>query len=132
MIWRTYKVFGSGCCGVCTAVRPDMTVGEYLRADQQLSREATDDGHNGFVGTESVPTELAESLGVYRRAWFDPGPTASTPIREGWQAVTWRPNQYRMLVERMPAVAGMKIAEVEAASRGTIDETIAALMAEIQ
>lgn len=73
MIWSIYKVFGSGTCGVRTFVRPEMTVREYINAREELDELAKDDGHNGFIGTRSVPDEAAAARGIFRSAWFDPG-----------------------------------------------------------
>lgn len=75
MIWSTYKVFGSGSSGVTSWYRQGMTLAQCLEARDKLQNLATDDGDNGFMGTRSVPDDVAGEYGIYRELWSDPGTT---------------------------------------------------------
>ena len=99
MIFSTYHVFGSGSAGVSRFVRdPSITAAEYLRRCETLKKMATDDGHNGFVGTYSVPDEAAEFHGVRCVMWADPGPPQQLTL-DGFLRVEWGLQQVRYACE---------------------------------
>lgn len=64
MIMQIYRVFGSGHAALRVWVAPDLTVSDYVARMQYLQGLATDDGHDGFVGTRSVDDSLALSRGI--------------------------------------------------------------------
>lgn len=98
MIWSTYHVFGSGVSGTRTFVRPDMTAAEFIAAIDELLPLVTDDGHNGFMGTESVPDDDAKRLGIFRDYWADPGRTGTKAVA-GMVLVKWLTRAIRQAVK---------------------------------
>lgn len=72
MIMQIYRVFGSGQTVLRVWTDPTLTVSDYVSRMTHLQRLATDDGHDGLVGTRSVDDEIALSRGIETSTCYDP------------------------------------------------------------
>ena len=75
MIVSSYEVFGSGTAGA-HYVFPAESRRRILCILAAHWGERQDDGHNGFVGTKSLPDSLFEGTGLRTKLWASP-PAAS-------------------------------------------------------